>query len=271
MSTFFKILGCGTAIYVAIALLLYIFQRSLIYHPHPTRPEPGNWNVPDMETVSLQTDDGLSLLAWWKPPDGELPVMVFLHGNAGHIGYRGTKVRPFLDQGYGVLLIAWRGYSGNPGKPSENGFYADGRAALDFLDQRGFKRIRRILYGESLGTGVAVELAASGQTHSLILEAPYTSLSRVATEKFPIFPVRWLLRDQYNSISKIRKFAGPLLIIHGELDRILPVNLAKVLFRAANEPKKGVFVMNAGHNNLYDFGGAAIVLNFLNRLYKSEP
>ena len=271
MSTFLKILGSGAAIYVAIAFLLYIFQRSLIYHPHPTRPDPGNWNVPDMETVSLQTDDGLSLLAWWKPPNGRLPVIVYLHGNAGHIGYRGIKIRPFLDQGYGVLLIAWRGYSGNPGKPSEIGLYADARAALAFLDQRGFGRLRRVLYGESLGTGIAVELAASGQTHSLILEAPYTSLVRVATERFPIFPVRWLLRDQYDSISKIRKFSGPLLIFHGELDRILPVNLAKKLFRAANEPKKGVFVTDAGHNNLYEFEGANIVLNFLNSLYKTEP
>jgi fermentation-respiration switch protein FrsA (DUF1100 family) len=268
MYTLMKVLGGGAVLYVLPLVALYFMQRSMIYHPDPTRPEPAAWNVPDMSAVSLQTDDGLSLLAWWKPPVDDMPVIVFFHGNGGHIGYRGSKVRGFLDRGYGVLLVAWRGYSGNAGEPSEAGLYADGWSALRFLDQQGIGTKKIVLYGESLGSGVAVELASQGIGSVLVLEAPFTSLAQAAADRFPIFPVRWLIQDRYDSQSKIGKVSVPLLIIHGEADNILPVSLGRALLDKANEPKQGVFIKRAGHNDLYDFGGGGIVLAFLEKFLR---
>ena len=267
MVTILKILGFGAVLYLAPLAVLYFMQRSMIYHPDPTRPEPAAWNVPDMSSVTLRTDDDLSLLAWWKPPADGRPVIVFFHGNGGHIGYRGSKVRGFLDRGYGVLLVAWRGYGGNEGKPTEAGLYADGHGALRFLDQQGIGKKKIVLYGESLGSGVAVELASRGAGQILVLEAPFTSLAAAAADRFPLFPVRWLIHDRFDSQSKIGKVTLPLLIIHGEADMVLPVSLGRALLEKANEPKKGVFIQKAGHNNLYDFGAGGIVLAFLDKEY----
>ena len=268
MVTLLKFLGVGALLYLATLMFLYFMQRSMIYHPDSTRPEPAAWNAPDMSAVTLQTDDELSLLAWWKPPGDGRPTIVFFHGNGGHIGHRGGKVRGFLERGYGVLLVGWRGYGGNEGKPTEAGLYADGYAALRFLDQQGIGKQKIVLYGESLGTGVAVELASRGAGHVLVLEAPFTSLAQAAADRFPLFPVRWLIRDRFDSQSKIGKVTAPILIIHGEADVVLPVSLGRALLEKANEPKKGVFIQKAGHNNLYEFGAGDIVLAFLEKEFR---
>lgn len=228
MTTLFKVLGFAGLIYLSILLFLYFMQRSMIYHPNATRPEPAAWNVPDMAAVTLKTHDGLALLGWWKPPIDDGPVIVFFHGNGGHIGYRGAKARLFLDQGYGVLLVAWRGYSGNAGSPTEEGLYADGKAALRFLTNQGIKKSQTVLYGESLGSGVAVELASQGSGSALVLEAPFTSLTEAAAGRFPIFPVRWFVKDRYDSQSKIAKVTVPLLVVHGERDVVLPLSLIHI-------------------------------------------
>ena len=267
MSTLLKLLGFGAGIYLSILLALYFMQRSMIYHPNPERPEPAAWNVADMSAVSLKTEDELSLLAWWKPPAEGRPAIVFFHGNGGHIGHRGFKARGFLDRGYGVLLVEWRGYGGNEGAPTEGGLYADGRAALKFLEQQGIGPKKIVLYGESLGSGVAVELASKGGGGALVLEAPFTSLVAAAADRFPVFPVRWLIRDRFDSRSKIDKVTVPLLIIHGDVDSVLPVALGRALLEKANDPKQGVFIPRAGHNNLYDFGAGGLVLAFLDRVF----
>jgi hypothetical protein len=221
-----------------------------------------------MVPVALPTEDGLALLAWWAPPrETGGPVLVYFHGNGGHIGYRGSKVRPYLDRGYGVLLVAWRGYSGNGGSPTEAGLYADGRAALRFLESRGIAVGQRVFYGESLGGGPAVELAAQGAAGALVLEAPFTSIADVASGQFPIFPVRWLVRDRFNSIAKIGRVAVPLLVIHGERDGIVPARFGRDLLAAANPPKEGVFLPQAGHNDLYEHGAAGHVIRFIESVY----
>ena len=158
----------------------------MLFHPDPTRPEPTNFGVGQMQAVTLDTEDGLRLLAWWSPPaDDTLPVLLFFHGNAGHIGYRGEKLRPYLDRRWGVLLVAWRGYSGNPGQPNEPGLYADGRAALAFLVEREIAPGRQIAYGESLGAAVAVEMGRKTKFGAIILEAPFTSVVHIAQLIFP--------------------------------------------------------------------------------------
>ncbi len=250
--------------YLAIVAALYVFQRGVLYHPDPTRPEPEDFGVGEMRAVTLETDDGLRLLAWWRPPgDATRPVMVFFHGNAGHIGYRGEKLRPYLDRGWGVLLVAWRGYSGNPGKPTEAGLYADGRAALAFLAERGIAPKRQVAYGESLGAAVAVELGRATRFGAIVLEAPFTSVADVAQAMYPFIPVRPLIRDKFASIEKIREVASPLLVIHGEKDKIIPVRYGRRLHDAAGDPKSAHFVPGAGHNDLHGFAiaeeGVAVV------------
>lgn len=265
-----KLILLAIGAYVAFVGALYLFQRGMIYHPDRTRPEPGEYGVPEMRAVTLETDDGLGLLAWWRPPRDETrPVLAFFHGNAGHIGYRGEKLKPYLDRGWGVLLTAWRGYSGNPGSPTERGLYADGRAAVAFLRGRDIAPSRVVAYGESLGAAVAVELARETRFGAVVLEAPFTSIADVAQGMYPFVPVRLLVRDRFDSISKISEVRSPLLVIHGEDDNIIPVRYGRRLLAAANDPKAAHFVPGAGHNDLHGFGIAEVVVEFV-RLHMGQ-
>ena len=251
-------------IYVVLVAALYLLQRSVLFHPDPTRPEPADFGVGEMQAVTLETEDGLRLLAWWSPPGDEtLPVLLFFHGNAGHIGYRGEKLRPYLNRGWGVLLVAYRGYSGNPGAPTEPGLYADGRAALAFLGERGIPSSRQVVYGESLGAAIAVELARKTKFGAVILEAPFTSVADVAQGMYPFIPVRPLVRDKFASIEKISEIRSPLLVIHGDADRIIPVRYGRRLYDAADDPKSVHVVQGGGHNNLHAFGISDEVIDFV--------
>ena len=249
-----------------VPLSLGALQRSLTYYPDHTRPTPAEAGVPELAPVTLETEDGLALLAWHAPPRTEgAPSLIYFHGNAGHIGMRSFKVRAYLNAGLGILLTTWRGYSGNPGTPTEDGLYADGRAARDFLRTRGVDDERQILYGESLGTGVAVHLAREAAPAALVLEAPYSSIADIASGRFPLLPVGPFILDRFDSAAKIGKVEAPLLIVHGERDRTIPVRLARKLHRRAREPKEAVFIPEADHADLTEFGLAAIVLEFLTR------
>jgi fermentation-respiration switch protein FrsA (DUF1100 family) len=270
-----RIIGFLAAFYVLLVGAVYLFQRNLIYFPDRSRVTPAGFGVGEMAPVTLSTADGFDLVAWWRAPEAAgAPVVVFYHGNAGHIGNRGFKIRSFLDQGWGVLLTTWRGYSGNPGRPTEQGLYADGRAALAFLQKEGIARDRIVLYGESLGSGVAVQMASEAGTESgpggtafgaLVLEAPFTSAVDVGARAYPIFPVRYLMHDRFDSAAKIGRVRVPLLIVHGERDRVVATAFGRRLLDAAHEPKEGRFIPGAGHNNLYDFGAAQVVVDFIRR------
>ena len=239
-------------------------QRRLMYFPDSERPTPAGSGVPEMAEVSLETDDGLALLAWHRPPaSAALPTLVYFHGNAGHIGMRAYKVRPYLDAGFGVLLTTWRGYSGNPGKPSEDGLYRDGRAALAYLQDAGTAANSIVLYGESLGTGVAVHLAEERAPAAVVLEAPFSSIADVAQARMPLLPVKYLILDRFDSTSKIAQVAAPILIVHGGRDATIPLRFGKRLFDAAGEPKEIKIYPEAGHNDLYEHGMSGQVIDFL--------
>jgi uncharacterized protein len=260
--------------YVLIISTLFTFQRRLIYVPDRERPTPAAFGVPEMAEIGLETADRVKLLAWWRAPvDATAPVIVYFHGNAGHLGFRADKVRPYLDAGYGVLLPAWRGYSGNDGSPSEAGLYLDARAAIAFLTARGFDAARIVVYGESLGTGPAVQIATEITPAALVLEAPFTALADVvaAMPAYRVVPVRLLLRDRFNNLAKIGRVRAPLLIVHGERDTLIPVALGRRLLEAANPPKEGVFPAAAGHADLYDYGAAAAILDFIGRVTGYTP
>ena len=256
--------------YLALVVLLFLFQRSLMYHPAAAVPTPADSGVGDMRVVDLHTEDGLTLKAWYAPPkaaDG--PVVIYFCGNAGHIGYRAFKVRRLLDAGFGALLVGYRGFGGNPGHPTEAGLYADGRAALQFLAGNGLTGARIALYGESLGSGVAVRMAReqAGVTPvaAVVLETPYTSIADVAAWHYPFAPARWLVRDRFDAFSAIGAIRAPLLVFHAKDDGIIPIDLARRLFDAAAEPKEARWFDAGGHGGLFEAGAGDLVIDFIRR------
>ncbi len=255
------------AVYAGFLACLFLFQRTLLYHPSGDRPDPAAFGVPDMAQISVETSDGLNLFAWYKPADADRQTILYLHGNGGHIGYRGGKVRAYLDAGYGVLLLSYRGYAGNPGKPTEEGLYRDGEAAMAFLAGQGVQSSQVVLYGESLGTGIAIQLATQHKVNAVVLEAPYSSIPDVAQHHYFYMPVRYLVRDRFDSTEKITRVEEPILVVHGVKDRVVPMKFGKKLFEAAREPKTFLQLDAAGHNDLYDFGVAAKVIDFMRKYH----
>jgi len=254
----------AASVYVAANGALYLLQRRLVFQPTGAPGEPGEAGVPEMGWVRIPSGDGLTLTGWYKPEE-RAPTIVYFHGNAGHFGERAYKARFFLDQGYGFLLTSYRGYAGNPGRPTEAHVYQDARAALDFLAARGTPPAETVLYGESLGTGVAVQMAQERAAAALVLEAPFTSLAAVAGHHYWWTPARWLLRDRFDSAAKIAGIDMPLLIVHGERDRTVPVKFGRRLYAAAVEPKEFRLLPAADHTDLYEHGAGEIIREFLAR------
>ena len=251
---------------------MYLFQRSLLYHPGGAPGTPADAGVPEMTPVDLGTADGLTLTSWFRAAEPGRPTIVFFQGNAGSIGHRGFKARGFLDAGYGLLLTGYRGYGGNPGSPSEEGLYADGRAALAFLADQGVAPGELILYGESLGSGVAVhlaaEMAAGEPAGGLVLESPFSSIADVAASHYPFVPARWLVKDRFDSAAKIARVDAPVFIFHGRDDGVIPVRFGERLFEAAVEPKHSLWTEQGGHNGLYEMGAGTAVLAFIEGTWK---
>jgi uncharacterized protein len=261
----FPFLGIAVAAYAAMVGGLFFFQRQLLYIPDRTRPELGGLAQLGVREVTITTEDGLSLLSWYLPSRPGRPVIAYFHGNGGHIGYRVERLLRFAQEGFGVLMLEYRGYGGNPGTPTETGFYTDARAALDFLGREGVAPHRLVLYGESLGSAVAVPVAAQNEVAAVVLEAPLTSVAEVAQCHFPYVPATLLVVDRFDALSRIGQVRAPILVMHGERDRVVPVRYGRALFNAAPEPKEGWFVPEAGHENLARYGGLDVAVAFINR------
>lgn len=270
------VLTVALGAYAIVIAGLYLFQRHLLYHPNTREPDLAQAGVPEMSAVTLSSEDGLKLVSWYAAARDGQPTLVYFHGNAGHIGHRGFKARPYLDAGWGVMLVGYRGYGGNPGMPSEAGLYADARAALAFLDGQGVPTGRRLLYGESLGTGIAVRMAAEaarngkGSVGAVLLEAPYTAIADVAAEHYPFVPARRMMHDHFDALASIGAIAAPLLVVHGERDHVIPTHFGRDLFAAAREPKTAHWIAEAGHNDLHDHGLAHRVMAFVAELAAGE-
>jgi len=251
--------------YGTIMAALFVLQRRLLYHPHRARPDLAGFGFAGVRAVELRTRDGLGLLAWYCPPSAERPVVIYFHGNGGHIGYRAERLRRLAAEGYGVLLTEYRGYAGNPGRPCERGLYHDAEAALDFLANEQIASSRLVLWGESLGTGPAVYLASRHPVGAVVLEAPFTSITAAARYHYPWLPVGIMVRDCFDSLSRIGRIGAPLLVLHGERDPIVPVRMGRALLAAAAPPKEGWFVPGATHQNLAQFGAIEVAAAFIER------
>ena len=253
-------------VYLVFIGALGLMQKRLMYFPDATRFVPQEWALGELQPMVAKAEDGLTNTSWYRPAlKRDKFTIVFFQGNAGQLGYRNYKVRPWLDAGYGVLMVGYRGF-GNPGSPSEEGLYMDAQAAVDALRARGVSDRAMVFYGESMGTGVAVQMATEYNAAALILESPYTSVPDVGADRYPMVPVHWLLRDHYDSLSKIKDVHMPLLLLHGEADQVVPVKFGRQLFAAANEPKQAEFIPEAGHNDVYNLRIQQLVLNFIARL-----
>ncbi len=264
--------GSLAAFYLVFAGAVFLFQRSLLYLPDRTRPDPAVQGMANTEVVTLDSDDGLRLSHWYHPPaDGEAPVVVVFHGNAGNIGHRVPRYSYMTAAGIGVFLMEYRGYGGNPGKPTEDAITADARAVLDYLSTRGVRSDRIVLYGESLGCGVAVKMAAERPVAGVILESSYTSIAEVAQSHYWYLPTKWMVLDVWDAAAEIVKVSAPLLAIHGERDKIIPFRYGRRLFELAPGPKDSLFLPASGHNDLYDDPAVpARVLSFIEEVARAE-
>jgi fermentation-respiration switch protein FrsA (DUF1100 family) len=251
--------------YGGVLALMYFFQRALMYFPDRTRTAPAAAGLPEAEELMLSSADGEKLVVWHVPPRGSKPVILYFHGNAGALDLRAGRFKWLVADGNGLVALSYRGYGGSSGKPSESGLILDGIAAYEFAIARyPIKRI--VAWGESLGTGVAVALAAEHAVGGIILDAPFTSAADVGAAAFPFAPVRWFIKDQFHSDERIGRVKAPLLVLHGALDRIVPIAFGERLFALADEPKRMVRFPSGGHVNLDDFGAADAVKEFLSAL-----
>lgn len=206
----------------------------------------------DAVAVQYRSADGVDITSWYAAPKDGKPVIVMFHGNGGNIAGRGFKQQAFVKQGYGFMLAEYRGYGGNAGSPTENGLYNDARAAMRWLqDQGGVQKNNIIIYGESVGTGVAVQIALEhSETKALILEAPLMSVPDVAVEKMVwARPLKSLIFDRYMNIDKVPYLTMPLLVMHGTQDEVVPVEHGKAVFAAAGSENKQLRLLDGGHHN----------------------
>lgn len=252
-------------VYALLLGVLYFFQRDLLYFPPSAYKTPQEAKAEAFREFFIKTEDGLDLKGWFALAAKNPFHVVFFHGNADSLLTLHRLANPYLGAGYGFLLAEYRGYCGFPGHPSEQGFYADARAYIKALIASGVNEDHIILLAHSLGTGVATQMAREFKVGGVILMAPFLSVPKVAQIHYPLFPVQPLVRDRYASDEKVSFIHAPLLIIHGEDDRLVPITQGRGLFELANEPKKFVSLPHRRHSDILDDAGA-ITMSWLKEM-----
>ena len=259
---FLKWLVIAAAAYGGLVALAYVAQRSLMYFPERLRTAPAEAGFPAAEEVVLDTADGEKVIAWHVPPRGDRPVVLYFHGNGGALHYRVDRFRALTADGNGLVALSYRGYGGSSGSPSEAGLIADATAAYAFAAAR-YPVERIVLWGELLGSGVAVALAASHTVGSMVLEAPFSSAVDVGVRAYWFLPVRLLMKDRFHSDRRIGLVTAPVLILHGARDAVVPIQLGEQLYALANEPKRFVRFAAGGHEDLDAHGAQEAFRAFL--------
>lgn len=246
-----RIVFQAVLVYAAFCIALCLMQRSFIYHPNTDFP-----SITEREGagyIRVATEDGLTLVGWYAPAQEGKKTILYYHGNAGNIGHRWRAVRPHVEKGYGVLLAGYRGFGGNEGRPSEQGFYKDARAYLSFLtDERDVPLTDIVLYGESIGSGPAVQMASEyPDAAALILITPFSSIADIARRRFFFVPTGLMLFDRFDNIDKVGSLAMPQYYFAAGADEIIPPEFTLALYEAASEPKTWRLFDDVGHNDIH--------------------
>jgi fermentation-respiration switch protein FrsA (DUF1100 family) len=259
LKTFLLIAVIG---YAALLGLMYVAQRSLQYFPDTVRVAPAEAGLPQAEEVVLDTRDGEKVIVWHAAPREGRPVILYFQGNGAGLRHRAHMFAKMVAEGAGVVALSYRGYGGSTGSPTEDGLIDDARAAYDFAVAR-YPAERIVLWGESLGSGVAVALAAEKAVARVALQAPFSSAADVGAAHYPYLPVRWLMKDQFRSDERIARVTAPVLIVHGERDGVVPIRFGERLHELVKSPKQFVRLAGADHNDLDRFGATEAILEFL--------
>src|SRR5689334_12475886 len=249
-------------LYVGLAVVIYFAQRSLMYFPDTAHVLPAAAGLPEAEEVPLTAADGVRVAAWHVPPRDGKPVILYFHGNGGALRFRVERFHKLISDGIGLVALEYRGYGGMAGSPSEEGLIADAQAAYRFAAAR-YPSQQLVLWGESLGSGVAVAVAAERPVGRIILEAPFTSAVAVGARHYWYLPVTLLMKDRFRTDSRISKVKAPLMIMHGVHDRVVPYAMGEQLFDLANQPKHFVRFLDGDHEDLDANGALDAVGRFL--------
>jgi len=230
--------GGAIAVYLVALVPLVVMQRRLLYFPRPLAGPPANWGLPNAAALELVTALGDPLVAWYEPAaSADKPLIVFFHGNGGNLADRVDLFRRFAAEGWGYLAIDYEGYGGSPGKPSEPALMRDGEAAYAKGIALGYPAGRIVLFGESLGSAIAVRLAAAHPVGAVILDSAFSATVDVAAAHYWMFPVRLLVLDQFRSEDAIARVVAPKLFLHASDDPIVPIRFSRRLFAKAGQPK----------------------------------
>ena len=266
MKYFYLAVSSVVLAYFIIILFVYFYQRNLLYHPSENNYLNDKITF-SYEEIFIETDKNIKLKSWFIKKDlNKFKTILIFHGNAGNLFNRVYKLNELNKLDVNILLISWRGFSGNKGKPSEKNLYHDAEEAVKWLNNRGAISKNIILYGESLGTGVATELGTSNAFGGIILESPFTSITNAAKIYYPYLPVNIILKDRYDSIGKIKNITTPILIMHGKKDNIVPQKMGLELYEKANQPKFSYFPENDDHMMEYNDNLLNSIKLFINKI-----
>ncbi len=261
-------LGFLALVYVGVLGLAWVTQRDLVYRPDPRPADPGTVGIAGIEERWITAPDGVRVVAWYGRAKNNQPTVLYFHGNAGNLALRSERIQRFMQRDWGVYMMSYRGYSGSGGHPSETDNVADARRAYADLVALGVTPRDIVMYGESLGTGVATQLAVDTPSSGLILDSPFTSIVEIGAGRYPFLPVSWLLDHRYETIKVIGRVTKPLLVVHGEADPIVPVEMGRRVFAAAERatPKRLLTFPGAGHSNHYRFGSFDAIAAFVDQV-----
>ena len=253
--------------YLFILLFMFLFQRSFMYHPDVKNSDDVQINF-NYKEVFIESEKNILLKSWFSFSDTNKKTILFFHGNAGTLDARIYKLNELKKINTNFLIISWRGFSGNNGKPTEQGLYKDAQKAVEWLEKKGINKKNIILYGESLGTGIAIELATKDEYSGIILESPYTSMIDMGKRFYPFLPISILQKEKYNSLKKLSMIKSPILVLHGKSDKLVPFYMGKKIYDAANEPKYYYFPEFDNHMMTYDQDMLRTLSNFVNEISK---
>jgi hypothetical protein len=260
------VVGVLLGLYFLALTGFFVFQRSFLYFPSHDHVYLSDAHANRaFKEFTVRTEDGLDLTAWYAPATSKPFTIVFFHGNGDSLYTASPVADPYIAAGYGFLLAEYRGYSGLPGTPTETGLYADARAYIKGLMAQGVKSEDIILFGHSLGTGVAVQMAEEFHVGGVMLLAPYLSIADMAQRNYPYFPAKYIALDRYENDKKMKNLHAPLLIVNGAVDQIIPPSEGRELYALANEPRQFDSIPGRGHNDCFD-DFAIISLEWIKRL-----